>query len=137
MIYLWDTDICIHFLNGNEKIIQKTKAIGAANICTTIINILELKFGAYNSAKIELNLERINRLQQKLTILKNLDNNIASFFGHNKVQLKRRGITICDFDLLIAGFAYDNNAILVTNNTKHFKNIPGLKIENWLADSYS
>lgn len=114
---------------------QRVKAIGAANICTTIINILELKFGAYNSVKIELNLERIYRLQLKLTILKNLDDNIASFFGKNKVQLRKIGVSISDFDLLIAGFASVSNAIIVTNNTKHFKNIPGLKIENWLADN--
>jgi predicted nucleic acid-binding protein len=36
MKYLWDTDICIHFLNGDKKILQKIQAIGAKNICTTI-----------------------------------------------------------------------------------------------------
>lgn len=46
MKYLWDTDICVHFLNGDTKIVRKTENVGAENICTTIINILELKFGA-------------------------------------------------------------------------------------------
>jgi hypothetical protein len=36
MKYLWDTDICVHFLNGNKKIVQKTQTIGAENICATI-----------------------------------------------------------------------------------------------------
>jgi len=71
MIYLWDTDICIHFLNGNNNIRRKVQEVGAENICTTIINIIELKFGAYNSTKIESNLERIEKLQRRLKLLDN------------------------------------------------------------------
>jgi len=36
-----------------------------------------------------------------------------------------------DIDLLIAGIAIENEMILVTNNEKHFRRIPDLKIENW------
>ena len=133
MKYLWDTDICIHFLNGNKKIVQKTKRIGAENICTTIINILELKFGAYNSAKIESNLKRIDTFQEKLTVLNNLDDDIADFFAKNKAQLRKKGISVSDFDLLIACYAGVNNMTVVTNNTKHFKHISSVKNENWLS----
>jgi tRNA(fMet)-specific endonuclease VapC len=37
-----------------------------------------------------------------------------------------------EFDLLIACTAIENRLILVTDNTKDFKNIEGLKIENWI-----
>lgn len=134
MKYLWDTDICIYFLNGNQKIARKIQAVGAENLCTTIINILELKFGAYNSTKIEANLKRIEALQSKLTILNNLDDRVADFFGKTKAQLKKKGITISDFDLLIAGFAKANDLIVVTNNTKHFASIPDLQTENWTTE---
>ncbi len=132
MIYLWDTDICVHFLNGNEKIRQKIQAIGAENICTTMINILELKFGAYNSTRIEENLERIEKLQRKLTVLSDIDDSIATFFAKSKTQLKKKGITISDFDLLIASFAEVYNMKLVTNNVKHLSQVKGAKVENWL-----
>lgn len=107
MKYLWDTDSCIHFLNGTKEIVQKTQSIGAENICTTMLNIFELKFGAYNSNRPEANLERIEKLRMILTILD-------------------------DFDLLIAGFASVKKLCLVTNNIKHFQHIPDLNIENWL-----
>ena len=134
MKYLWDTDICIYFLNGDKKIAQKTKTIGAADICTTVINITELKFGAYNSKRIESNLERVKQLQDRLAILNDFNEDIGTFFAKNKAILRKKGITVGDFDLLIASFAYVNNLHLVTNNTKHFKYIPGLKIENWLFE---
>jgi tRNA(fMet)-specific endonuclease VapC len=34
-------------------------------------------------------------------------------------------------DLLIASIALANNVILVTHNTREFKRVKGLKIEDW------
>jgi tRNA(fMet)-specific endonuclease VapC len=34
-------------------------------------------------------------------------------------------------DLLIASIAIDDDAILITRNTKDFVHIPGLRLENW------
>jgi len=52
-------------------------------------------------------------------------------FGELKALLEKNGNIIDDMDLLIASTALVNNMILVTNNVKHFRNIKGLKIENW------
>jgi tRNA(fMet)-specific endonuclease VapC len=37
-----------------------------------------------------------------------------------------------DFDLLIGATALHNDLTLVTDNTKHFVNFDGLKVENWI-----
>ena len=134
MKYLWDTDSCVHFLNGAEGIIRKTQSIGAENICTTMVNIFELKFGAYNSNRPGSNLARIEKLRRILTILDDFDDEIGTFFAKNKAQLRKKGVTVGDFDLLIAGFASVKNLCLVTNNIKHFQHIPDLNIENWLSE---
>lgn len=49
MKYLWDTDTCIYHLNGNSKVKQNVRSVGAKSIYTTIVTIAELKFGAFNS----------------------------------------------------------------------------------------
>jgi tRNA(fMet)-specific endonuclease VapC len=36
-------------------------------------------------------------------------------------------------DMLIAAHARSLKATLVTNNTKHFENVPELLIENWVV----
>jgi len=36
-----------------------------------------------------------------------------------------------DTDLLIAAYCLINDCTLVTNNTRHFENIDGLKLVNW------
>lgn len=43
-----------------------------------------------------------------------------------------QGTPIDDFDLLIGAAAVQQDLILVTDNIKHFKNIQGLAIENWV-----
>ena len=37
-----------------------------------------------------------------------------------------------DFDRMIAGHALSLDATLVTNNARDFRDIPGLRVENWL-----
>ena len=47
-------------------------------------------------------------------------------------SLKQKGIFIGVADELLAGQAIALNATLVTNNIKHFEQIPSLKLENWV-----
>ena len=53
------------------------------------------------------------------------------FAGH-KYRLRRLGRTIEDFDLLIGCTALAHNLTLVTRNTRHFVNLSGLRLENWV-----
>ncbi|MFA4955628.1 MAG: hypothetical protein WC556_01480 [Candidatus Methanoperedens sp.] len=56
---------------------------------------------------------------------------ICEMFGKIKVVLINKGDIIDDADIFIAACALTENAILVTNNEKHFERIEGLKLENW------
>jgi tRNA(fMet)-specific endonuclease VapC len=37
-----------------------------------------------------------------------------------------------EFDILIGATVIKNNLTLVTDNVKHFVNMNGIKVENWL-----
>ncbi|MBK9574511.1 MAG: type II toxin-antitoxin system VapC family toxin [Rhodoferax sp.] len=60
-------------------------------------------------------------------------NEAADIYGPLKDTLKRQGRPIGDMDTLIAAHALAEKLILVTHNTRHFENVPGLKLEDWLA----
>jgi predicted nucleic acid-binding protein len=47
-------------------------------------------------------------------------------------KLQKKGKLIEDADILIASFCLQNGYTFVTNNVKHFKNIEGLHVENWV-----
>jgi tRNA(fMet)-specific endonuclease VapC len=56
---------------------------------------------------------------------------VVETFGSLKADLQRRGKGVDDFDLVIASTALVLNYTIVTNNEQHFRNIPGLRVENW------
>jgi predicted nucleic acid-binding protein len=52
-------------------------------------------------------------------------------FGSIKADLQKQGRGTDDFDLVIASTALVLNYTLVTSNKRHFRNIPGVRVENW------
>lgn len=60
------------------------------------------------------------------------DREAALEFGKIQSELRRKGKPTGEIDALIAAVARSRNDILVTNNTRHFINIDGLQLEDWL-----
>ena len=48
-----------------------------------------------------------------------------------RAGLERRGQPIGALDTMIAAHALASNTILVTNNTREFSRVAGLRLENW------
>jgi tRNA(fMet)-specific endonuclease VapC len=61
------------------------------------------------------------------------DSDRAKEFGRVRGQLLQTGISVSWVDLLIAAVALVHNLTLVTHNTADFRNIPGLRLDDWLA----
>lgn len=57
----------------------------------------------------------------------------AEEYGKIRAELERKGTPIGSMDLLIAGHAKSENLILVTNNTREFVRVEGLKLEGWAS----
>jgi len=130
--YLLDTNICIYLINGNETLKKKIKEIGVFSLSISNATLAELYFGAYNSQKVDANLQRINEFKKNLIVYS--DNNAsAKAFGRFKSKLRSEGNIIEDFDILIASVAFVNNCTLVTNNPNHFERIDEVNVENWLG----
>lgn len=131
MKYLLDTNICVYWLKGNEHIEQKILSVGLNNVTLSFINVSELFYGAYKSQRADANLALIRQLVDQLNVLES-DEAISETFGQMKATLESMGTVIDDADLFIAACAKVHGLTLVTNNTKHFKRIKGLKLDNWV-----
>jgi predicted nucleic acid-binding protein len=59
-----------------------------------------------------------------------IDKSVLDIASGIKTRLQSKGITIGD-DVLIAAYCIKHTLQLVTNNTKHFKDINDLQIINW------
>jgi tRNA(fMet)-specific endonuclease VapC len=65
-----------------------------------------------------------------LTILP-FDQQASWFYGDLRADLQKRGTPIGSLDTLIAAHALSQQSTLVTNNTREFALVPGLRLENW------
>ena len=59
------------------------------------------------------------------------DSLAAQSYGKIRADLEKAGTPIGPLDMMIAGHAKSLNYIVVTNNTKEFERVKGLKLENW------
>ena len=62
-----------------EKLIKKIKEIGIYSISISNATLAELYFGAYNSKKVNANLERIDKFKKKLTVYSDNDASAKAF----------------------------------------------------------
>ncbi|MBM4333355.1 MAG: type II toxin-antitoxin system VapC family toxin [Deltaproteobacteria bacterium] len=131
MKYLLDTNICVYWLKGNEHIEQKVLSVGIDTISISFINVSELYYGAYKSQRVDQNLAIIRRLTERLYVVES-DEAISEAFGSLKASLENAGMIIDDADIYIAACARVYGLTLVTNNTKHFRRLKGLKLDNWM-----
>lgn len=53
-------------------------------------------------------------------------------YAEVKAQLRRAGLQIEEFDMLIGSSAVHHGYVMVTENVSHFERIPGIEIENWV-----
>ena len=130
MKYLLDTNICIHFFRGKFNLYEKINQVELKNCAISEITLAELVYGAENSDNPKKNHDLINRLTNHITILPIFS--AIHLYGIEKSRLRKSGIMISDFDLLIGCTAIENQLIVVTENVKEFKRIKGIKIENWI-----
>ena len=130
MKYLLDTDICVYWLKKDDRVEQNASSVGLENIVISFMTLSELYYGAHKSQRVDENLSAISLLTEKVLVVESNDQ-ICARFGKLKVSLEKQGMIIDDADLFIAACALATGATLVTNNTRHFKRIEELQLQNW------
>ena len=100
-------------------------------IGVSVVTYFELVYGINKSGNPEKNQRALNDFISSFEVLPwTVDD--ANVAGKIRSDLEKSGKIIGPFDLQIAGQAFANNLILVTNNEKEFTRIRELKIENWV-----
>ena len=94
-------------------------------------SLLSANYGAYKSERVDENLAMIRNLIDHINVLES-DDAISEAFGKLKASLENAGLIIDDADMFIAACALVHGLTMVTNNTKHFKRIKELKLDNWM-----
>jgi len=134
-MYLFDTDTLSNVVKRKPsgRLLEKLEETPIAFQHTSAINVGEIYYGANRSSKKKEILMAFEEMVFPNVNILPFDRQSGQVFGILKAELEKRGIGCSEPDLRIAAVAIQNSLILITGNTKHFKNIPGLRIENWIA----
>jgi tRNA(fMet)-specific endonuclease VapC len=130
-IYMLDTDIASFIMKRvSLGAIRKLQELPTDATCISAIVESELRFGIAVSPRRQKDQIALVDFLQYMQVL-DYPAAASSDYGLIRADLKRRGVMIGSNDLLVAAHARFLGLTLVTNNTREFKRVPGLKIENW------
>jgi tRNA(fMet)-specific endonuclease VapC len=128
---LIDTDILSYYFKGDQDVVEQLSGY------LDVYKIIEISLITYY--EITSGLLAKNALKQLEVFEEFVSDNIILPLTEKSCKisaelystLSQKGEIIDDIDLLIAGVAIENDMVIATNNEKHFRRIPGLKVENW------
>jgi tRNA(fMet)-specific endonuclease VapC len=130
--FMLDTDTISFVLRGQGDAAAQLTAHAPSEVCLSAISLSELRFGADKRHSKRLH-GLIDTFTDTIEVLP-FDSAAAASFGRVCAGLESKGTPIGTLDTLIAAHALSLNLTLVTNNTKHFKQVRGLKTQNWLHE---
>jgi tRNA(fMet)-specific endonuclease VapC len=132
MRYLLDTNICIYLIKKHPpEVLAKFQQVQLKQLHIPSIAVFELYYGIEKNSSQQRNLSALERFLEPLTIV---DFTLEAAKKAAKVRsfLEKQGTPIGVYDLQIAAIALSHNMTLLTNNTREFERVKGLKFENWV-----
>jgi predicted nucleic acid-binding protein len=130
MSLLLDTDICSAYLKKDQKVVGKVM-LHFGGLHVSVVTVGELLTWAQRASAPASRLQGVRDLL-KASAIHEVDLTVAEKFGELRATLLDRGITTGEMDLLNASVALVHNLTMVTHNTSHYANIPGLTLDDWL-----
>ena len=143
-MYLLDTNVILDILKSGTNSENIKHNLKQKN---TIYNKSELFFSAicYQEILVGINAGRnkhginykkdyfqalLNFIYENLTII-NYTREAVDIYARIVNNLASKGVIVHSNDLIIASSSIENNLTLITHNTKDFKNISELKLQDW------
>jgi tRNA(fMet)-specific endonuclease VapC len=133
-----DTDTLTLFLHDHPRVVERMQR-ATDELAVTIISRIEILQGRFDSllkatdgVELQRGQHRLLKAERDLARIPRvlpIDAAAAGQFDRLRSNRKLRGIGRTD--LLIACITMANGATLVTRNLKHFRQVPGLRVENW------
>ncbi len=125
MKYLLDSNILIAIsLDANERVIARVGVCDAGDLVTSAVAYAEVVHGSERGKPPPI--ERLNVLIEEIPVLP-FDASAAQAYA--SLAFARHS-----YDRLIAAHALSLGLTIVTDNEKHFADVPGLRVENWTSE---
>ena len=132
MRFMLDTNLCLYAIKHRPpEVIAALRAHESAGLGLSSVTVAELYFGVAKSGSAR----NLSALEQFLAPLElaDFDRSAAASYGPLRAAMEAAGAPIGPLDTQIAAHALALGVTLVSNNTREFARVPGLRLENWLG----
>lgn len=130
--YLLDTNILSAALRGApHALLNRLAGMALERLYVSALVVAELATGAELGQRRATTLAAVRDLIGGMAPLP-LDADDAMAYARIRAALERKGQMIGQIDCLIAAQAVARGLVLVSDNLREFRRVPGLKCENWL-----
>jgi tRNA(fMet)-specific endonuclease VapC len=129
--YLLDTNIVIYVIKRRPPAALAIFNQHHGHMAISAVTLAELIHGAEKSQNRAASLAVVEDFRSRLTVLE-YGEHAAHHYGSIRAALELLGQTIGVNDLHLAAHARSAGLVLVTNNLKEFKRVPGLLTANWV-----
>lgn len=129
--YMLDTNICIYTIKNKPQKVREAFYQHYGQLCISSVTLMELIYGAEKSANLKKNLDIIEGFAARLEVM-TYGFDAAVHTGQIRAELAKNGTPIGPYDSMIAGHARSLGMVLVTNNTREFERVLGLRLEDWV-----
>jgi tRNA(fMet)-specific endonuclease VapC len=129
--YMLDTDTCSYIMKrSHDAVLKRLAKVAVDDVCISVITKSELLFGVDVSPKRRQDEAALDAFLRYVEVL-DFPDQASSHYAKIRADLKARGAMIGANDLLIAAHVQSLGLTLITNNTREFRRVRNLFIENW------
>ena len=133
-MYLLDTCTWIEFFHERNGVKEHMELLDPDQIHASEITLAELTYGAVNSGNFEKHIKEPEWLKQYITVYGISE----TFYEYAQIRCalnrvkKNLDKEVGSLDIFIGAIALHYGLVVVTENTKHFSLMPGVRVENWV-----
>jgi tRNA(fMet)-specific endonuclease VapC len=129
-MYLLDTNTVSLALRGRApRVADRLRATERARVAVSVVTAMELRFGIAKNPSTRARAV-VEQFLDTVAVLA-IDRAVEKPYAEIRTALERRGRPIGSLDTIIAAHSLAVRAILVTNNVREFRRVPGLRCEDW------
>jgi tRNA(fMet)-specific endonuclease VapC len=133
MKWMLDTNVCIAIIRRQpETAIRRLRGKSIGQVGVSAITVAELQYGAAKSSRPEQARSALSEFLLALEVAP-FDEQACLGYGSVRAKLESSGKPMGPLDTLIAAHALSLGVVLVTNNVREFRRVPGLTVEDWIG----
>lgn len=129
---LLDTNVCIDILRGRKKVVDHLAACSPKECFISVVSEFEL-FQGVDRAPADRRKEERSKVARFVAAMQILtfDSECARIAARINADLLNRGMPVSITDVFIAATGLRHGWTVVTNNTRDFRRIDGLALDDW------